>query len=109
MISSDIIRGHTDTMILFILYHESNYGYEISKRIRDLSKNKYVMKETTLYSTLKRLEANGYLESFISDKTSGKTRTYYRLTDDGKEYYWQRLKEWELTKEVVDQFMIRKD
>ncbi len=50
MISSDLIRGHTDTMILFIVYERANYGYEISKQIRELSNEKYIMKETTLYS-----------------------------------------------------------
>lgn len=107
MISSDLIRGHTDTMILFILYEKPNYGYEISKQIRELSNEKYIMKETTLYSTLKRLETNGYLTSFVSDEIGGKTRTYYEITDYGKTYYHQRLEEWTLTQEVVNQFIVK--
>lgn len=96
-------------MILYILYYEPNYGYEISKQIRELSNGKYVMKETTLYSTLKRLETNQYLESFISKEDGGKSRTYYQLTPQGKEYYSQRISEWELTKEVVDQFILKEE
>ncbi|NLC05384.1 MAG: PadR family transcriptional regulator [Erysipelothrix sp.] len=107
MISSDLIRGHTDTMILFIVYERANYGYEISKQIRELSNEKYIMKETTLYSTLKRLETNGYLTSFVSDEIGGKKRTYYEISDLGKSYYQSRLEEWKLIQEVVNQFIVK--
>lgn len=49
MISSDVIRGYNDTMILYMLLDGESYGYEISKNIRRLSEEKYIMKETTLY------------------------------------------------------------
>ena len=46
MISSDVIRGYNDTFILYLLLEEASYGYEISKRIRELSEEKYIIKET---------------------------------------------------------------
>ena len=45
-ISSDVIRGYNDTIILYLLLKEPSYGYEISKKIRNLSEEKYVIKET---------------------------------------------------------------
>ena len=51
-ISSDVIRGYNDTMILYLLLDAPSYGYAISKQIKDLSQEKYVIKETTLYSAL---------------------------------------------------------
>lgn len=80
MISSDVIRGYNDTMILYMLLDGESYGYEISKNIRKLSEEKYIMKETTLYSAFARLEKNGYIDSFYLDETFGKRRTYYRIT-----------------------------
>ena len=68
-ISSDIIRGYNDTMILYLLWDAPSYGYEISKRIKNLSEEKYVIKETTLYSAFTRLEKNGFVESFSDDDT----------------------------------------
>ena len=35
----------------------------------------------------------------------GKKRTYYSMTDAGREYYKARCEEWALTKEVVEQFI----
>jgi len=111
-ISSDVIRGYNDTMILCILGREPSYGYEISKQIRMLTEDKYIIKETTLYSAFTRMEKNGYIESFVAEPDatgSGKKRTYYRITDKGREYYRLKCEEWTLTKEVVEHFMPAKD
>ena len=104
-ISSDVIRGYNDTMILFTLLQEPSYGYEISKRIRALSDEKYIIKETTLYSAFTRMEKNGYVESYSQSAENGKKRTYYRITDVGKQYYQEKCEEWNLTKEVVEKFI----
>ena len=62
-ISSDVIRGYNDTMILSILIKEPSYGYEISKQIKKISEEKYIIKETTLYSAFTRMEKNGYRDA----------------------------------------------
>lgn len=105
-ISSDIIRGYNDTMILHLLWEAPSYGYEISKQIRMRTNEKYIIKETTLYSAFTRLEKNGYIESY-EDSSSGKKRTYYAITDLGREFYRDRCEEWELTKEVVELFIMK--
>ena len=87
MISSDVIRGYNDTIILHLLQQNPSYGYEISKQIRTISEEKYIIKETTLYSAFTRMEKNGYIESFSGNETNGKRRTYYRVTPEGMAYY----------------------
>ena len=74
--------------------------------IKELTEEKYIIKETTLYSAFTRLEKNGYVESFrMEDKESVKRRTYYRITEAGKEYYREKCEEWYVTKEVVEKFI----
>ena len=107
-ISSDVIRGYNDTMILFILLNGPSYGYEISKQIRNISDGKYVIKETTLYSAFTRMEKNGHIESFTADQDesgNGKKRTYYRITDLGMQYYRAKCEEWDITQEVDAKFI----
>ena len=107
-ISSDIIRGYNDTMILYLLLNKPSYGYEISKQIKELSGEKYVIKETTLYSAFTRMEKNVYVESFSDqDNTAGKRRTYYRITELGRQYYREKCEEWMLTQEVVEKFIMK--
>lgn len=106
MISSDVMRGYNDTIILAILAHEDSYGYEISKRVEDESDGKYIIKETTLYSAFARLEKNGYIMSYSGSETNGRARTYYRITPTGRSYYQEKCHEWELTKEVINKFTL---
>ncbi len=105
MISSDVIRGYNDTMILALLLHGPSYGYEISKEISHRTDGKYVIKETTLYSAFNRLEKNGYVTSFYGTQSGGKRRTYYQITQMGREYYQEKCREWELTQQVVSAFV----
>lgn len=107
MISSDVIRGYNDTMILYLLLEEPSYGYELSKKIRELTEGKYIIKETTLYSAFARLEKNGYVTSFLGSETNGRRRTYYQITGKGMAYYGEKCEEWRLTKEVVERFIRR--
>ena len=86
-ISSDVIRGYNDTMILYLLLDQPSYGYEISRQIKTLSHEKYIIKETTLYSAFTRMEKNGY------------------ITGKGRAYYQEKCEEWLLTQEVVEQFI----
>ena len=55
-ISANLIRGNIDTIILRVLKDGDNYGYEIMKAISEGSSGEYILKEPTLYSSLKRLE-----------------------------------------------------
>ena len=67
---------------------------------------KYTIKETTLYSAFTRMEKNGYVESFNdADTANGKRRTYYRITELGKQYYNEKCEEWIVTKDVVEKFI----
>ena len=93
---------------LYLLLNKPSYGYESSKQIKELSGEKYVIKETTLYSAFTRMEKNGYVESFSDqDNTAGKRRTYYRITELGRQYYREKCEEWMLTQEVVEKFIMK--
>jgi PadR family transcriptional regulator, regulatory protein PadR len=105
MISSDIIRGYNDTIILAILSKGSSYGYEISKMIKDISNEQYIIKETTLYSAFSRLEKNGYIIPFEKKDEHASRRTYYKITNLGQQYLESKVLEWETTKNVMNAFI----
>lgn len=105
MISSDIIRGYNDTIILSLLLEGDSYGYEISKNIKSITNEEYVIKETTLYSAFSRLEKNGFIEAYFGDETFGKRRTYFKITPKGREFYKEKCVEWDLTKNVINRFI----
>jgi PadR family transcriptional regulator PadR len=104
-ISSDLLRGHTDTIILKLLMAGDKYGYEISKLIYTNSSNEYELKEATMYSSLKRLEADGSITSYWGDETQGGRRKYYRITERGKQIYFENKNNWEYAKRVLDNLL----
>ncbi|MBF0698194.1 PadR family transcriptional regulator [Actinomyces bowdenii] len=104
MISADAIRGYVDLIVLSLLHQRSSYAYELAKTITQESAGQYTLKQTTLYTALKRLEAAGLVDSFPDVSASGKPRTYYRLTGPGAAHLSAKLQEWELTKALIDHF-----
>ena len=63
-IGADLIRGHTDAIILSLLREKDSYGYEINKTISQVSGGRYELKEATLYTAFKRLEDGGLITSY---------------------------------------------
>lgn len=104
-ISSDLLRGHTDTIILKLLIDGDKYGYEISKLIQTNSKGEYELKEATMYSSLKRLEADGNITSYWGDESQGGRRKYYQITSRGKQLYSENKSNWDYAKRILDQLL----
>ncbi|MCL2478453.1 MAG: PadR family transcriptional regulator [Treponema sp.] len=103
--SADLLRGHTDTIVLNILLKGDNYGYEIRRNIIGKLGGEYELKEATLYSSYKRLEADGYISSYWGDETLGSRRRYYRITASGRELYRQNRADWEKTKTILNKLL----
>lgn len=101
-ITSDLIRGHTETIIMANLYNKDSYGYEINKAIQEASGGQYELKEATLYGAFRRLEENGYIISYWGNETTGARRRYYHITDEGKAFYEESYREWEKAKNIID-------
>lgn len=104
-ISPDLLRGHTDTMILKLLMSGDKYGYEITKLIHSNSGGEYELKEATMYSSLKRLERDGCILSHWGDESQGGRRKYYKIMKKGRCIYLENKKNWEYAKRVLDQLL----
>lgn len=103
--TSDLLRGHTDTMLLRLLSENDHYGYELVKRIAERSCGEYELKEATMYSSVKRLEASGDIEWYWGDETQGGRRKYYRITDRGKATYATNKENWEYAKAILENLL----
>ncbi len=104
-LSPDLLRGHTDTIILKLLTDGDKYGYEITKLVHERSQNLYELKEATMYSSLKRLEADAHIVSYWGDETQGGRRKYYRITNSGRELYTANKQNWEYAKQILDELL----
>lgn len=105
IISSDLLRGHTDTIILKLLLEGDKYGYEITKLVQSGTNGEYELKEATMYSSLKRLESDGCITSYWGEGTLGGRRRYYSITDNGRSVYSENKNNWEYAKRILDQLL----
>lgn len=104
-IAGDLIRGHTDAIILARLLRSDSYGYEINKTISTLSGGRFELKEATLYTSFKRLEETGCITSYWGGSGPGARRRYYSITQTGRETCARLLQEWRETWEIMDNLL----
>lgn len=104
-ITSDLIRGHTDTIVLAQLLHGDSYGYKINKAMMQMTGNQYELKEATLYTAFRRLEESGCISSYWGDENTGARRRYYSITPFGRQTYDRLRGEWQVAKDLLDRLI----
>lgn len=103
-ISSDLIRGHIDTIILQSLSEGDKFAQQIIDYVDEKSDGKYQIIQATLYSSLKRLETQKYVTSYWNDVTDGR-RKFFRVTDLGKSFLDDNLSSWTYSRAIIDKLM----
>ena len=104
-LSSDMLRGHTETIVLGILHRGDAYGFEIYNTILERTEERYELKETTLYSSYKRLESERCITSYWGDETQGARRKYYRITEKGRMIFEQNMRDWQFTQKIINDLL----
>ncbi len=104
-ITADLIRGHTDTIILAALRQGDSYGYRINRTLCDLTDGRYELKEATLYTAFKRLEEAGYIHSYWGDEATGARRRYYAITPAGHAAYDRLMEEWQEASTLIERLI----
>jgi PadR family transcriptional regulator, regulatory protein PadR len=93
MYSKDLIKGMLQPIILGLLKDNGRmYGYEITQKVKELTKGKIEITEGALYPTLHKLEAEGIVKTekeFIGKRV----RKYYTLTKNGTSVVNERVSE----------------
>ena len=104
-ITADLIRGHTDAIILAALMQGDSYGYRINRSMFDLTDGRYELKEATLYTAFRRLEESGLIHSYWGDEATGARRRYYAITSDGRAAYHSMMREWREASDLLEKLM----
>ena len=89
------MKGSIDLLLLSIIAKKDMYGYEMVQVLKQSSEEAYSMSEGTLYPALKRLEAQGTIESYWQEQENSRPRKYYRITEDGQKALHSKLKDWQ--------------
>lgn len=88
--NTQLKKGVLELCVLSMLSEKERYGYEL---VSDISEN-IAISDGTIYPILRRLNNEGYLESYLQESTEGPPRKYYRLTQLGVNTKDKLLSEW---------------
>lgn len=103
--NAEMLKGTIDLLIMSVLSRQDNYGYEISKAIKERTEGAFEIQEATLYLSLKRLEKQGAIAAYWGEESHGGRRKYYSVTDDGRKLLAKFVKDWMQTAEIVNRFI----
>ncbi len=91
--NNKLYKGSLQTIILQMLNEENRmYGYQMTQRAKELTKDSLVMTEGALYPTLHKMEEDGILTT-SSEIVNGRARKYYSITQKGKNVLDEKLDE----------------
>jgi PadR family transcriptional regulator, regulatory protein PadR len=93
MIPTDLIKGSLKTIVLKLLEENGRmYGYEITRRVEELTAGKIKLTYGALYPVLHKLESEGVLIT-EAENFNNRIRIYYILTPRGHSVVTEKLQE----------------
>lgn len=107
--TSELLRGHTDTILLAHLAQGDSYGYRLNQAISKATAGALELKEATLYTAFRRLEEGGLIRSYWGEDESGPRRRYYSITEAGKEALEEGKAQWKRLRETLDTLLFVKE
>lgn len=107
--TSELLRGHTDAILLAQLARGDSYGYQMSRAIAQATAGALELKEATLYTAFRRLETAGYITSYWGEAAAGARRRYYAITQDGRAALEEGRRQWVSVRDMLDALLTRKE
>ena len=93
MSKNHLYKGTLTSILLKLLAEEGRmYGYELSKRAKELTNGDLDITEGALYPALHKLEAQGLVDTEV-EMVGKRSRKYYKLTETGGKEAKDRIAE----------------
>lgn len=90
-----------DAVVLSVVSLEGTYGYKITQDVRKIMD----VSESTLYPVLRRLQKDGFLETYDME-FQGRNRRYYKITSNGMILLDNYRREWVSFRKGVDEILL---
>jgi PadR family transcriptional regulator PadR len=94
MLAKDLVAASSKPLVLSILAEGESYGYEIIKRVRELSGGEIEWSDGMLYPVLHRLQGDGLIDAEWKEADTGRERKYYFLSSDGRKALKTERQQW---------------
>lgn len=99
---SDVLQGTLDLMVLKTLHAMGPlHGFGIARRIEQLSQDVLRLNEGTVYTSLLRLQQQGWIDSRWGTSENNRKARFYSITAKGKKQLEQETENWERISGVI--------
>jgi PadR family transcriptional regulator, regulatory protein PadR len=99
---SEVLQGTLDLMVLKTLHSMGPlHGFGIARRIEQLSEDVLQLNEGTVYTSLLRLQQQGWISSAWGTSENNRKARYYSITRLGKKQLEVETENWERFAGVV--------
>ncbi|MBY8872109.1 PadR family transcriptional regulator [Micromonospora sp. PLK6-60] len=92
MDTTQLLKGVLDLAVLAVLRDSDGYGYDILRRLREAGLEE--VGDASVYGTLRRLFAAGFLTTYVVPSEAGPHRKYYALNAAGRDQLTRSGKTW---------------
>ena len=103
MINKELMAASSEPVVLAILAQGESYGYAMIQRVRELSQGEIAWTDGMLYPVLRRLEAQGHIESEWRTAENGRQRRYYHISKSGRAELLAKREQWVRVSSVLTQ------
>ena len=98
---AEILPGTLDLLILRTLVRDSNHGYGIAQRVKELSRDVFQVGESSLYPALQRLTLDGYIKAEWGVSENNRRARFYTLTAAGRKQLAAEREEFERVVQAI--------
>jgi PadR family transcriptional regulator, regulatory protein PadR len=99
---SEVLQGTLDLMILKTLQALGPlHGFGIARRIEQLSQEVLQLNEGTVYTSLLRLQQQGWINSAWGTSENNRKAKFYSITKSGMKQLTRETKNWERISGVI--------
>jgi PadR family transcriptional regulator, regulatory protein PadR len=99
---SEVLQGTLDLMILKTLYALGpQHGFGIARRIEQVSEDVLSLNEGTVYTSLLRLQQQGWIEAKWGVSENKRKARYYSITKSGRKQLAIETENWERISGVI--------
>ena len=103
---SEVLQGTLDLMILKSLHALGPlHGFGIARRIEQISEDVLQLNEGTVYTSLLRLQQQGWIESTWGTSENNRKARYYSITRKGKKQLELETENWERISAVIERVL----
>jgi transcriptional regulator len=102
----DILQGTLDLMVLRTLSTlGSLHGYGIARRIEQVSGDRVILNQGTIYTSLVRLEQRGWIRSKWGVSENNRRARFYTITKAGEKQLVAETENWERIAAMMGRFL----